>query len=156
MNEFVGLVSSISNLLCFTSCMPLYPLRAKFSWENINIYLHFVSFLHSDTMQVVEILPQIRQEPTYSTMLCISQFGGPVLKASRRVQNTPFQLGDKSPKITDQHTAGGSVSPLSQLAKLSPWLTLSTKDITTSFWHSINDFVFYLIKSQVYIISLTQ
>ena len=37
--------------------------------------------------------------------------------------------------ITDQHTAGGSVSQLSQLAKLSPWLTLSTKDITTSFWH---------------------
>ena len=28
--------------------------------------LHFVSFLHIDTMQVFEILPQIRQEPTYS------------------------------------------------------------------------------------------
>ena len=34
---------------------------------NINIYLHFVSFLHIDTTQVVEILPQIRQESTYST-----------------------------------------------------------------------------------------
>ena len=33
---------------------------------NINIYLHFVSFLHIDTTQVVEIRPQIRQEPTYS------------------------------------------------------------------------------------------
>ena len=31
------------------------------------MYLHFVSFLHTDTKQVVEILPQIRQEPTYST-----------------------------------------------------------------------------------------
>ena len=37
--------------------------------------------------------------------------------------------------ITDQYTAGGSVSQLSQLAKLSYWLTLSIKDITTSFWH---------------------
>ena len=27
-------------------------------------HLHFVSFLHIDTMQVVEILPQERQEPT--------------------------------------------------------------------------------------------
>ena len=28
------------------------------------LYLHFVSFLHIDTTQVVEILPQIKQEPT--------------------------------------------------------------------------------------------
>ena len=67
-------------------------------------------------------------------MLCTAQLGGPVLKASGRVQYIPFQLGDKSPMITDQHTAGDAVSQLSQLAKLSPWLTLSTKDITTSFW----------------------
>ena len=45
----------------------LNPLRAKFFRGNINIYLHFVSFLHIDMTQVVEILPQIRQEPTYST-----------------------------------------------------------------------------------------
>ena len=43
------------------------PLRAKFFRGNINIYLHFVLFLHIDATQVVEILPQIRQEPTYST-----------------------------------------------------------------------------------------
>ena len=43
------------------------PLRAKFFRGNINIHLHFVSFLHIDTTHVVEILPQIRQEPTYST-----------------------------------------------------------------------------------------
>ena len=43
------------------------PLRAKFFRENINIYLHFVSYLHIDTTQVVEILPQIRQEPAYAT-----------------------------------------------------------------------------------------
>ena len=43
------------------------PLRAKIFIVNINIYLHFVSFHHIDAMQVVEILPQIRQEPTSST-----------------------------------------------------------------------------------------
>ena len=43
------------------------PLRAKIFRGNINIYLHFVSFLHIDTTEVVEIYPQIRQEPTYST-----------------------------------------------------------------------------------------
>ena len=43
------------------------PLRAKFFRGNINIYLHFASFLHINMAQVVEILPQIRQEPTYST-----------------------------------------------------------------------------------------
>ena len=43
------------------------PLRAIFSRENININVHFVSYLHFDMTQVVEILPQIRQEPTYST-----------------------------------------------------------------------------------------
>ena len=42
------------------------PLRAKFFRGNINIYLHFVSFLYIDMTQVVEILPQITQEPTYS------------------------------------------------------------------------------------------
>ena len=44
-------------------------------------------------------------------------------------------LEGKCPMITDWHTAGGSVSQLSQWTKLSPWLTLSTKDINTSFWH---------------------
>ena len=43
------------------------PLRAKFFRGNINIYLHCVSFLHIDTTQEVEILPEIRQEPTYFT-----------------------------------------------------------------------------------------
>ena len=46
----------------------LNPLRAKFFRGNIKIYLHFVSYLHIDTMQIIEILPQIRQEPTYSTL----------------------------------------------------------------------------------------
>ena len=52
-----------------------------------------------------------------NSMLCTAQLHGPVLKAFGWVQISPFQMADKSPMITDQLTAGGSVS---QLAKLSP------------------------------------
>ena len=43
------------------------PLRAKFLRENINIYLHFMSFLHIYKTQVAEIPPRVRQGPAYST-----------------------------------------------------------------------------------------
>ena len=43
------------------------PLRAIFFMENINIYLHFMSFLHTNKTQVVEIPPRVRQGPAYST-----------------------------------------------------------------------------------------
>ena len=43
------------------------PLRANFIRRNKNIYLHFMSFFHTDTTQVVNILPQAGQEVTYST-----------------------------------------------------------------------------------------
>ena len=43
------------------------PLRAKFFRGNINIYLHFMSFLHTNKTQVVEIPPRVRQGPAYST-----------------------------------------------------------------------------------------
>ena len=36
------------------------PLRAKFFRVNINMSLHFMSFLHIDMTQVPKILPQIR------------------------------------------------------------------------------------------------
>ena len=39
------------------------PLRAEFFRRNMNIYLHFMSFLHTNKTQVVEIPPQIRQGP---------------------------------------------------------------------------------------------
>ena len=42
------------------------PLRAKFFRRNINIYLHFMSFLHIDLTQVLKILPQVREALTYS------------------------------------------------------------------------------------------
>ena len=35
--------------------------------ENINIYLHFMSFLHTNKTQVVEIAPRVKQGPAYST-----------------------------------------------------------------------------------------
>ena len=82
-----------------------------------------------------KIITLQQKEQHVEYMLCTAQLPGPVLKAFEWVQISPFQMADKSPMITDQLTAGGSVSQLSQLAKLSPWLTLSTKDITTSFWH---------------------
>ena len=43
------------------------PSRAKFFRENINIYLHFMSFLHINKTQVVEIPPWVKQGPAYST-----------------------------------------------------------------------------------------
>ena len=43
------------------------PLRAKFFRENINIYLHFMSFLHINKTQVIEIPPWVKQGPAYST-----------------------------------------------------------------------------------------
>ena len=45
----------------------LNPLRAKFLRENINIYLHLMSFLHTNKTQEVEIPPRVRQGPAYST-----------------------------------------------------------------------------------------
>ena len=47
--------------------MTIDPLRAKFFRGNKNIYSHFTSFRHTEMTQVVEILPQVRQELTYST-----------------------------------------------------------------------------------------
>ena len=42
-------------------------LRAKFCRGSISIYLHFMSLLHIDMIQVFKILPQVRPGPTYST-----------------------------------------------------------------------------------------
>ena len=45
--------------------LTLYLLN--FFRENINMYLHFMSFLHIDMTEVVEILHQVRQGPIYAT-----------------------------------------------------------------------------------------
>ena len=43
------------------------PLRAKFFRGNKNMYLNFMSSLHIDTTQAVEILLEVRQECAYFT-----------------------------------------------------------------------------------------
>ena len=50
---------------CFI-CFYINPLPAKFFRGNINIYLHFMSFLHIHLTQVLKILPQVREGPTHS------------------------------------------------------------------------------------------
>ena len=35
--------------------------------RNINMFLQFIPFFYTDMTQVVEILPDVRQELTYST-----------------------------------------------------------------------------------------
>ena len=47
--------------------LKLNPLHAKFFRGNRNIYLHFMSFLHINKAQVVEIPPRVRQGPAYPT-----------------------------------------------------------------------------------------
>ena len=42
-------------------------LRVIFIRENINIFLHFMSLLHTNKTQVIEIRPRVRQGPAYST-----------------------------------------------------------------------------------------
>ena len=53
---------------CDMSMMALLTFyMLNFSEGAYNTYQHFMSFLHIDMTQVVEILPQTRQGPTYST-----------------------------------------------------------------------------------------
>ena len=52
-------------IVCTNQFLTLY--HAKFFRGNQNIYLHFMSFLHIDITQAVEIIPQVRQELAYST-----------------------------------------------------------------------------------------
>ena len=42
------------------------PLRAKVFIRGIKIYVQFISLLHTDMTQVVEIPPRVRQELIYS------------------------------------------------------------------------------------------
>ena len=72
-----------------------------------------------------------------SVLECSESSGVSLLWTSRAMPCTA-QLGGpqgKSLMIPDWHTAGGSVSQLRQWTNLSPWLTLSTKGLSTSFWH---------------------
>ena len=48
---------------------PLLTLYVLYFKENIKMYLHFISFLHTDTTQVVEIIPCVRQELNYANIM---------------------------------------------------------------------------------------
>ena len=66
MEDIIHLLNH-SWVACLYATIGINPLRAKFLRENINIYLHFMSFLHIDKTQIVEIPPWVRQWPAYST-----------------------------------------------------------------------------------------
>ena len=53
------------DLFFFQSSKLIIPLCAKFFGGNKHIYSHFISCLNIDMTQVVEILPQVRQELAY-------------------------------------------------------------------------------------------
>ena len=57
----------------------LNPLHAKYFRGNINIYLHFVSFLNIDMTQVLKILLQAREGPRYSIYSVINIMAADVL-----------------------------------------------------------------------------
>ena len=61
------IIQQVNTEITAQSFKMLNPLRAKFFRENINISLHFMSFLHTNKTHVVEIPPRIRQGPAYST-----------------------------------------------------------------------------------------
>ena len=60
-------ITRLSTVNSFYGFVPSCPLRTKFLRENINIYLHFMSFLHTNKTQVAEIRPRVRREPAFST-----------------------------------------------------------------------------------------
>ena len=65
---FAVLTKKLGDLLQLVRAQcSINPLHAIFFRENINIYLHFMSFLHTNKTQVVEIPPRVRQGPAYST-----------------------------------------------------------------------------------------
>ena len=66
-NNSKGEQQPASSLFCCCWIMLINPLRAKFVRENINISLHFMSFLHTNKTQVAEIPPRVRRRPAYST-----------------------------------------------------------------------------------------
>ena len=65
------------------------PLRAKFFRGNINMYSHFMSFLHIVMTQVVEIFPQVRQGPAHSTVS--------IMAADDLAGDARSQLGHRQP-----------------------------------------------------------
>ena len=62
-----GLDDEVLSLWQIPVVRKINPWCAKFFTENIKMCLLLISFLHIDMTQIVEILPQVRQELAYST-----------------------------------------------------------------------------------------
>ena len=62
-----GLLSLLLGFLQALGASLFNPLRANFFRGDINIYLHLMSLLHIDMIQVLKILLQVRPGLTYST-----------------------------------------------------------------------------------------
>ena len=67
-----GLVACLGtiNIACsniYTGPTTVNTLHAQFFRGRINIQLHYMPWLKIDMTQIVEILPHVRQGPTYST-----------------------------------------------------------------------------------------
>ena len=67
--SIMGIVALAGNILYKDLLLVGFPLRtgAIFFRENMNIYLHFMSFLHTNKTQVVEIPPRVRLGLAYPT-----------------------------------------------------------------------------------------
>ena len=58
--EFPAQMASNAEMFPFDDVIMGIYIRAKFFRVNINIYLHFMSFLHIDLIHVLKILPEVR------------------------------------------------------------------------------------------------
>ena len=63
--------NNVDNIVCVLQAVLYFgwfnPLRATFVIRNIKMYLQFISYLHNEMAQLVEVLSHIRQELTHST-----------------------------------------------------------------------------------------
>ena len=66
--SFDILIVVVRELMANTCNWIINPLCTKFFRGNISIDLHFVSFIHIDMTQVLKILPQVSEGPTYSIL----------------------------------------------------------------------------------------
>ena len=91
-------------------CLAFNPLRATFFRENTNIYLHFISLLHTNKTQVVEIPPRVRQGLFYIINIMAADVlatqgarasATMILTYLKRVNSVPKRKGLTHPGMAD-------------------------------------------------------
>ena len=112
----------------------LNPLRPSFFIGNINMYLQLISLLHIDTPQVVEILPYVRKELTYSTIMGAGTLVTQGARASSTMISTYWPEIIRSPHIkilSVKQVSGESVrakynntSTIRSFVCWSPWINV--------------------------------